>query len=93
MAWRGNARLAMLRTHYRQPIDWTAAALDEAWSTGRGWRKLLDGTDWRSGSGSPDQAGRRCTFGRPELGKGDRRAARYRPLTQKAVAAAAAGDY
>ena len=30
-AWSGDAlRLAMLRTHYRQPIDFTAKALDEA---------------------------------------------------------------
>jgi cysteinyl-tRNA synthetase len=30
-AWSGEAlRLAMLRTHYRQPIDWTAKALEEA---------------------------------------------------------------
>ena len=29
--WSGEAvRLAMLRTHYRQPIDWTARALEEA---------------------------------------------------------------
>ena len=30
-AWSGEAlRLAMLRTHYRQPIDWTVKALEEA---------------------------------------------------------------
>ena len=30
-------RLAMLRTHYRQPIDWTARALEEAYSTCVEW--------------------------------------------------------
>jgi cysteinyl-tRNA synthetase len=30
-AWRGEVlRLAMLRTHYRQPIDWTVRALEES---------------------------------------------------------------
>ena len=30
-AWHGEVlRLAMLRTHYRQPIDWTVKALEEA---------------------------------------------------------------
>ncbi len=33
-AWPGEAlRFAMLRTHYRQPLDWTLAALDEAHRT------------------------------------------------------------
>jgi len=33
-AWPGDAlRFAMLGTHYRQPIDWTAKALDEAHKT------------------------------------------------------------
>jgi cysteinyl-tRNA synthetase len=36
--WSGEAlRLAMLRTHYRQPIDWTAKALEEAESTLDRW--------------------------------------------------------
>jgi cysteinyl-tRNA synthetase len=30
-------RLAMLRTHYRQPIDWTVRALEEAEATLRSW--------------------------------------------------------
>jgi cysteinyl-tRNA synthetase len=52
--WPGEvARLAMLKTHYRQPIDWTVAALEEAWNTGISWRKLLDDAEWRQG-GSPD---------------------------------------
>ncbi|MGH6797294.1 MAG: cysteine--tRNA ligase [Roseiarcus sp.] len=36
--WSGEAlRLAMLRTHYRQPIDWTVKALEEAEATLDGW--------------------------------------------------------
>jgi len=37
-AWPGEAlRLNMLRTHYRQPLDWTAAGLDEAHKTLWDW--------------------------------------------------------
>jgi cysteinyl-tRNA synthetase len=37
-SWSGEAlRLAMLRTHYRQPIDWTVKALEEAESTLDRW--------------------------------------------------------
>jgi cysteinyl-tRNA synthetase len=37
-AWPGEAlRLNMLRTHYRQPIDWTYSGLDEAHSTLWNW--------------------------------------------------------
>ncbi|MDQ0470907.1 cysteine--tRNA ligase [Labrys wisconsinensis] len=47
--WHGDVlRLAMLRTHYRQPIDWTAKALEEA-------EHALD--DWYDGApaeGPPD---------------------------------------
>jgi cysteinyl-tRNA synthetase len=36
--WSGEAlRLAMLRTHYRQPIDWTVKALEEAETTLNRW--------------------------------------------------------
>src|ERR1700690_2897640 len=36
--WPGEVlRLAMLRTHYRQPIDWTVKALEEAEATLEGW--------------------------------------------------------
>ena len=36
--WSGEVlRLAMLRTHYRQPIDWTVRALEEAEATLDGW--------------------------------------------------------
>ncbi len=38
-AWHGEVlRLAMLRTHYRQPIDFTAKALEEAEKTLLAWR-------------------------------------------------------
>ncbi|RFB80181.1 cysteine--tRNA ligase [Methylovirgula sp. 4M-Z18] len=40
-SWPGTVlRLAMLRTHYRQPIDWTVAALEEAENTLWAWAKL-----------------------------------------------------
>jgi cysteinyl-tRNA synthetase len=36
--WSGEVvRLALLRTHYRQPIDWTVKALEEAEATLDGW--------------------------------------------------------
>ncbi|HZR63321.1 MAG TPA: cysteine--tRNA ligase [Xanthobacteraceae bacterium] len=38
---KGTLRLAMLRTHYRQPIDWTVRALEEAERTIRNWANLL----------------------------------------------------
>ncbi len=41
-AWRGEVlRLAMLRAHYRQPIDWTVKALDEAEKTLSRWYGIL----------------------------------------------------
>jgi cysteinyl-tRNA synthetase len=46
--WPGEVlRLAMLRTHYRQPIDWTVKALEEA-------ERTLD--RWRESVGNPDPA-------------------------------------
>jgi cysteinyl-tRNA synthetase len=42
-SWDGAAlRLAMLRTHYRQPIDWTVRGLEEANRTVNNWANLLD---------------------------------------------------
>ncbi|MEN5082300.1 cysteine--tRNA ligase [Bosea sp. TWI1241] len=39
--WPGEVlRLAMLRTHYRQPIDWTAKSLEEAEKTLADWSAL-----------------------------------------------------
>ncbi len=41
-AWRGEVlRLAMLRSHYRQPIDWTVKALEEAEKTLVRWYGFL----------------------------------------------------
>ncbi len=41
-AWRGRAlRLAMLSTHYRQPIDWTVRLLNEAQSKLQSWAAVL----------------------------------------------------
>jgi cysteinyl-tRNA synthetase len=40
--WPGEVlRLAMLRTHYRQPIDWTVNALEEAESTLDRWHDVV----------------------------------------------------
>jgi cysteinyl-tRNA synthetase len=42
--WDGQVlRLAMLRTHYRQPIDWTMKALEEAVVTLDGWMDSIEG--------------------------------------------------
>jgi cysteinyl-tRNA synthetase len=42
--WPGEVlRLAMLRTHYRQPIDWTVKALEEAEKNWRDWISLAHG--------------------------------------------------
>jgi cysteinyl-tRNA synthetase len=42
--WPGEVlRLAMLRTHYRQPIDWTVRALAEAEATLAGWARQVGG--------------------------------------------------
>ena len=39
--WPGEVlRLAMLRTHYRQPIDWTVKGLEESWKTLDDWYAL-----------------------------------------------------
>ena len=52
-AWPGEVlRLAMLRTHYRQPIDWTVRALEEAERTLDRWYAAADGV----AAGEPAQA-------------------------------------
>jgi cysteinyl-tRNA synthetase len=44
--WPGEVlRLAMLRTHYRQPIDWTLRALEEAEQTLDRWYGLIEGAE------------------------------------------------
>jgi cysteinyl-tRNA synthetase len=43
-SWPGEAlRLNMLRTHYRQPIDWTFNSLDESHKILWDWYEVLDG--------------------------------------------------
>jgi cysteinyl-tRNA synthetase len=45
-SWPGEVlRLAMLRTHYRQPIDFTVKALEEAERTLLEWRRATDGEE------------------------------------------------
>jgi cysteinyl-tRNA synthetase len=40
--WTGDViRLAMLKTHYRQPLDWTVSSLNESYSVINGWRRHL----------------------------------------------------
>ncbi|MBN9450506.1 MAG: cysteine--tRNA ligase [Bosea sp.] len=42
--WPGEVlRLAMLKTHYRQPIDWTVKALEEAEKTLQDWAETAQG--------------------------------------------------
>jgi len=38
-------RFVLLSTHYRQPIDWTEAKVEEATTILRSWRKLTDGIE------------------------------------------------
>jgi cysteinyl-tRNA synthetase len=41
--WDGHVlRFAMLRTHYRQPIDWSARALEDAFQTLKNWANVLE---------------------------------------------------
>jgi cysteinyl-tRNA synthetase len=43
-AWPGEVlRLTMLKTHYRQPIDWTVRAMEESWRTLQGWHRATMG--------------------------------------------------
>lgn len=45
-AWPGEVlRLAMLKTHYRQPIDWTVKALEEAERTLQDWAEMAQDTE------------------------------------------------
>ncbi|QGM99028.1 cysteine--tRNA ligase [Methylocystis parvus] len=61
--WPGEVlRLAMLRTHYRQPIDWTVKALEEAELSLKKWAietgvVEVDGDGFGMGYGSPDGDG------------------------------------
>jgi cysteinyl-tRNA synthetase len=49
--WPGEvARFNMLRTHYRQPIDWTRASLEESSKILRHWKEISNGQTY----GDPD---------------------------------------
>jgi cysteinyl-tRNA synthetase len=51
--WHGDIlRLAMLKTHYRQPIDWTVKALEEAEKTINAWYQRVN--DVSPSTPSPD---------------------------------------
>jgi cysteinyl-tRNA synthetase len=53
-AWPGEAlRFNMLRTHYRQPLDWTLVSLDEAHKTLWEWYGDLEGKEPASGVPGP----------------------------------------
>jgi cysteinyl-tRNA synthetase len=53
-AWPGEAlRFNMLRTHYRQPLDWTLVSLDEAHKTLWEWYGDLEGKEQGSGVPGP----------------------------------------
>ncbi|HZJ13047.1 MAG TPA: DALR domain-containing protein, partial [Methyloceanibacter sp.] len=53
-AWPGEAlRFNMLRTHYRQPLDWTFVGLDEAHKTLWEWYGDIDGKDTAPGVPGP----------------------------------------
>ncbi|TXM69490.1 cysteine--tRNA ligase [Methylobacterium sp. WL69] len=54
--WPGEVvRLAMLRTHYRQPIDWTLRGLEESRRTLDGWFKSIGGTEISQRFGAPSE--------------------------------------
>jgi cysteinyl-tRNA synthetase len=53
-AWPGEAlRFNMLRTHYRQPLDWTLVGLDEAHKTLWEWYGDLEGKPTEAGVPGP----------------------------------------
>jgi cysteinyl-tRNA synthetase len=53
--WPGEVvRLNMLRTHYRQPIDWTVKGLDESWKALAGWTACAEFADGHDENISPD---------------------------------------
>jgi cysteinyl-tRNA synthetase len=54
-AWDGETlRLAMLRTHYRQPIDWTVKALEEAEKTLERWYDAVGDAEPEPGAESAE---------------------------------------
>ena len=56
--WSGEVlRLAMLRTHYRQPIDWTVRALEEADRTLTRWYGALESADLENAGAAEPSSG------------------------------------
>jgi len=54
--WPGEVLLLnMLRTHYRQPIDWTIASLEEALTTWTDWKKIISQVDVQKIEIQPDE--------------------------------------
>jgi cysteinyl-tRNA synthetase len=54
-SWPGEVlRLAMLRTHYRQPIDWTVKELERAQENLREWYVVANSGAYSSTAASPD---------------------------------------
>jgi cysteinyl-tRNA synthetase len=54
-SWQGEVlRLAMLATHYAQPIDWTINLVREAQQTWENWKKLVARVDASEGPILPD---------------------------------------
>ena len=65
----------MLRTHYRQPIDWTVKGSKKPRRRLDDWLSMLGDMESR-GSVAPRRAGARMRLRRPEHAEGDRRDAR-----------------
>src|SRR5476649_2813232 len=54
--WPGEVlRLNMLRTHYRQPIDWTLKSLEESQKILHEWKGVVSNVDFRTKSITPSQ--------------------------------------
>jgi cysteinyl-tRNA synthetase len=61
--WPGEVlRLAMLMTHYRQPIDWTVKCLEEAQSIWEGWKQIVANVDVRNAMVEPSESVKRALF-------------------------------
>jgi cysteinyl-tRNA synthetase len=56
-SWSGEVlRLAMLTTHYRQPIDWTVDCLEESSRNWSAWKKIVSQVDVKKTEIRPHQA-------------------------------------
>ncbi len=60
-SWPGEVlRLAMLATHYRQPIDWTVNSLEESSKNLAHWKRLVSQVDVRKAEIQPDRVVIEC---------------------------------